>query len=183
MWEWYPRAGLGQADVGIDLSIRSRRRCPAVNGAAHSVFIRGALLRFRILAWQFALSHSSKTVIVALICVWIGTGSGHFNARQVFFRTLFIAHCSPSNRDIWFVIDGQQRLSVIYQAFEGEVRRNDRRREIDFGRLCFVPHPDAGQDNPSRVVRVQRQSPMHLMVEHASLGATPVKPKPPEAVA
>jgi transposase len=25
--------------------------------------------------------------------------------------------------------------------------------------------------------------PMHLMVEHASLGAAPVKPKPPEAVA
>src|ERR1017187_8354517 len=27
---------------------------------------------------------------------------------------------SPDNSKIWFVIDGQQRLSVIYQAFCGE---------------------------------------------------------------
>src|SRR5579885_1036254 len=28
---------------------------------------------------------------------------------------------SRRNPRIWFVIDGQQRLSVIYQAFEGEI--------------------------------------------------------------
>src|SRR5436853_201308 len=47
-----------------------------------------------------------------------------------------------SNPTIWFVIDGQQRLSVIHQAFEGETRTNDAGRDIDFGRLCFVLHPD-----------------------------------------
>lgn len=56
------------------------------------------------------------------------------------------------NRQIWFVIDGQQRLSVIHQAFEGQVRTNDKGREIDFGRLCFVTHTDANQENPSRIV-------------------------------
>src|SRR3954464_2438850 len=30
-----------------------------------------------------------------------------------------------ANKHVWFVIDGQQRLSVIYQAFEAEVRPND----------------------------------------------------------
>jgi hypothetical protein len=31
---------------------------------------------------------------------------------------------------------------VIYQAFKAEVRENDAGRDIDFGRLCFVVHPD-----------------------------------------
>ncbi|MGD0010694.1 MAG: DUF262 domain-containing protein [Terriglobia bacterium] len=58
---------------------------------------------------------------------------------------------NTANKHIWFVIDGQQRLSVIYQAFEGEVRENDAGREIDFRRLCFVVHPDGDQENPSRI--------------------------------
>jgi hypothetical protein len=56
------------------------------------------------------------------------------------------------NKNIWFVIDGQQRLSVIHQAFEAERRFNDVGREIDFGRLCFVVKPDADSDDPDRVV-------------------------------
>jgi hypothetical protein len=59
---------------------------------------------------------------------------------------------SRRNARIWFVIDGQQRLSVLYQAFEGEIRQNDAGRDIDFGRLCFVPRPDKGQDDPARIV-------------------------------
>jgi hypothetical protein len=57
-----------------------------------------------------------------------------------------------SNRKIWFVIDGQQRLSVIHQAFKGETRANDAGRDIDFGRLCFVLHPDWDQEYPARIV-------------------------------
>jgi hypothetical protein len=56
------------------------------------------------------------------------------------------------NKMIWFVIDGQQRLSVIHQAFEAQVRPNDAGREIDFGRLCFVVDPDGEQENPARVI-------------------------------
>jgi hypothetical protein len=59
---------------------------------------------------------------------------------------------NSSNKDIWFVIDGQQRLSVIHQAFEAQVRQNDAGRDIDFGRLCFVVNPDRAQENPPRVV-------------------------------
>src|SRR5579859_548937 len=57
-----------------------------------------------------------------------------------------------SNSRIWFVIDGQQRLSVLHQAFKGEARQNDAGRHIDFSRLCFVVHPDRNQDFPPRVV-------------------------------
>src|SRR5205085_3456470 len=59
---------------------------------------------------------------------------------------------SSANKDIWFVIDGQQRLSVIYQAFEAQVRQNDAGKNIDFGRLCFVITPDQENGNPQRVV-------------------------------
>ncbi len=56
------------------------------------------------------------------------------------------------HRTVWFVIDGQQRLSVIYQAFEGQLKQNDAGRDIDFSRLCFVVHPDSDQEDPARVV-------------------------------
>ena len=59
---------------------------------------------------------------------------------------------NSGNKLIWFVIDGQQRLSVIHQAFEAQVRQNDAGRVIDFGRLCFVVDPDGDEENPPRVV-------------------------------
>jgi hypothetical protein len=59
---------------------------------------------------------------------------------------------NSANGRIWFVIDGQQRLSVIYQAFEAQTRQNDAGRDIDFSRLCFVPRPDSDQEDPPRVV-------------------------------
>ena len=59
---------------------------------------------------------------------------------------------NPKNKTISFVIDGQQRLSVIYQAFKGERRENDAGQEIDFGRLCFVVNPDPEAENPPRIV-------------------------------
>ncbi|MBF0291087.1 MAG: DUF262 domain-containing protein [Nitrospinae bacterium] len=59
---------------------------------------------------------------------------------------------NPINKKIWFVIDGQQRLSVIYQAFKAEVKKNDAGREIDFGRLCFVVSPTKTKENSSRIV-------------------------------
>ena len=57
-----------------------------------------------------------------------------------------------ANSHVSFVIDGQQRLSVIYQAFEAQVRRNDAGKVIDFGRLCFVVEPDPDADDPDRIV-------------------------------
>lgn len=59
---------------------------------------------------------------------------------------------SSTNSRIWFVIDGQQRLSVIHQAFEAQTRQNDAGRDIDFSRLCFVVNPDPGQESPARIV-------------------------------
>lgn len=59
---------------------------------------------------------------------------------------------NSKNPHVWFVIDGQQRLSVLFQAFQAQVKQNDEGRRIDFGRLCFVVHPDWDQEDPARVV-------------------------------
>jgi hypothetical protein len=42
-----------------------------------------------------------------------------------------------TNREIWFLIDGQQRLSVLFQAHRGETKHNSRGRPVDFSRLVF----------------------------------------------
>ncbi|MBX3445005.1 MAG: DUF262 domain-containing protein [Planctomyces sp.] len=57
-----------------------------------------------------------------------------------------------ANKHIWFVIDGQQRLSVIHQAFEGASKQNDAGRHIQFDRLCFVVQPEAETESPQRIV-------------------------------
>jgi len=59
---------------------------------------------------------------------------------------------SDANKQIWFVIDGQQRLSVIYQAIRGEHKVNDAGRSIYFNRLCYVLYPDTKQENAPRIV-------------------------------
>jgi hypothetical protein len=59
---------------------------------------------------------------------------------------------NPGHAHIWFVIDGQQRLSVIHQAFEAQDRENDAGRPIYFSRLCFVANPDRKEEHPARVV-------------------------------
>ena len=59
---------------------------------------------------------------------------------------------SGSHSRISFVIDGQQRLSVLYQAFKAESKRNDRGKDVDFGRLCFVVNPPVDEEAPQRIV-------------------------------
>jgi hypothetical protein len=46
---------------------------------------------------------------------------------------------NESNREIWFLIDGQQRLSVLWQVLRGDGHSvaNSRRETIDFGRIYF----------------------------------------------
>jgi len=42
------------------------------------------------------------------------------------------------NGDIWFLIDGQQRLSVLHRAKYGHQITNDRGRTLHFGKLCLT---------------------------------------------
>jgi hypothetical protein len=42
------------------------------------------------------------------------------------------------NKVIWFIIDGQQRLSALYRALEGGMIQNFNGQEINFDQQCFV---------------------------------------------
>ena len=79
-------------------------------------------------------------------------GDGPKSANLIRQSAEVLPSFNSANKHIWFVIDGQQRLSVIYQAFEAQVRKNDAGRDIDFGRLCFVVHPDPEQEDAARIV-------------------------------
>ena len=41
------------------------------------------------------------------------------------------------NRRLWFVLDGQQRLSVLYRIFDSTSQVDDSRRAVDFNRIVF----------------------------------------------
>lgn len=44
---------------------------------------------------------------------------------------------NDSNRRVWFVLDGQQRLSVLHQIRKGGERENGSRQVVDFDRVVF----------------------------------------------
>lgn len=50
-----------------------------------------------------------------------------------------LPHYDEANREIWFIVDGQQRLSVLYHVLSGERRcvENARGRPIAFDRFFF----------------------------------------------
>ncbi|MCX6979494.1 MAG: DUF262 domain-containing protein [Verrucomicrobia bacterium] len=59
------------------------------------------------------------------------------------------------NKEIFFIIDGQQRLSVLHQVRRGECMTNHRDREIDFGSIHFDLRPES----EDRFVSVKRPDP------------------------
>lgn len=63
---------------------------------------------------------------------------------------------SLRNREIHFLIDGQQRLSVLHQVRRGETIRNSNGRPIRFGDIHFVLNDENGGD---RFVYVRRPDP------------------------
>lgn len=50
----------------------------------------------------------------------------------------------------WFLIDGQQRLSVLHECVAGGIKTNSSGQDIDFGRLCFDLHPDDDEEQAMR---------------------------------
>jgi hypothetical protein len=57
-----------------------------------------------------------------------------------------LPHFKSHNSRIWFLIDGQQRLSVLHQTTAGATKVNSDGREVDFTRICFRLSPGNGGD-------------------------------------
>ncbi len=72
---------------------------------------------------------------IGMAMIWqTGRENNHLLRHQL--------HILPSydgvqNRQIWYLIDGQQRLSVLYQMFIGQQITNASGRLVDFGRVYF----------------------------------------------
>jgi len=52
----------------------------------------------------------------------------------------------------WFLIDGQQRLSVLHEAYSGGIRKNASGADVDFGRVCFVLNHDVEEEDHANFV-------------------------------
>lgn len=75
----------------------------------------------------------------------------HRADRDLFRNSLHILPAfDPANKEVWFLLDGQQRLSVLYQASRGEVRENASGQVVDFGRLVFAVSATQATDEESR---------------------------------
>jgi hypothetical protein len=80
---------------------------------------------------------------IGSILVWETKSSGYDLLRQ---NLNILPPFDTGNRTGWFLIDGQQRLSVLHEAFEGGERENSSGQAIDFGRLSFILNPDDAEN-------------------------------------
>ncbi len=90
-----------------------------------------------------------KSMPIGSILVW-HTKPKHYDLLRQALHIL--PPFAPESLYGWFLIDGQQRLSVLHEAFAGEQKENSSGRLIDFSRLCFVPNSDSDDDDPARFV-------------------------------
>lgn len=96
---------------------------------------------------------------IGSVLVWEAPASGFDLLRQA--RHL-LPPFDTSRRTGWFVIDGQQRLSVLNAAFEGGVRVNSTGQQVDFGRLCFdLDLPPAAEGAGEATPRFSYRKPLH----------------------
>lgn len=80
---------------------------------------------------------------VGVIMVWQTPRSLRLYLRQKYH---VLPPFNPRNSNVWFLIDGQQRLSVLYRVREGSVLRNASGKEIDFTRIVLsLEREDDGQ--------------------------------------
>jgi hypothetical protein len=75
---------------------------------------------------------------IGTLMVWSTTRRNQNVLRQSLH---ILPEYNPANGRILYVIDGQQRLSVIHQERKGESRANSDGYEVDFSRLSLVLRP------------------------------------------
>ena len=71
---------------------------------------------------------------IGVVMVWQTPKAQRLYLRQ---RYHVLPPFNDRNAKVWFLIDGQQRISVIHHVREGSILRNARRKEIDFSRVVL----------------------------------------------
>jgi hypothetical protein len=99
-----------------------------------------------------------KKLPIGSVLIWDTDGNNQTLLRQ----TLHILPTfNPRNRRVWFLIDGQQRLSVLHQVRAGQVVVNSNGKTLNFQRIHFCLEADA----PASFVSVRRGDPdLHFPV-------------------
>lgn len=71
---------------------------------------------------------------VGIVMVWETPRSQRLYLRQNYH---VLPAFNAKNGKVWFLIDGQQRISVIHHVREGTTLRNARRKEVEFRRVVL----------------------------------------------
>ena len=71
---------------------------------------------------------------IGVVMIWETPRSQRLYLRQKYH---VLPQFIDKNRNVWFLIDGQQRVSVLHQVREGSELENARGKIIDFKRVVF----------------------------------------------
>ncbi|MBE7502031.1 MAG: DUF262 domain-containing protein [Verrucomicrobiales bacterium] len=88
---------------------------------------------------------------IGVVMVWETPRSQRLYLRQKYH---VLPPYNPRNAKVWFLIDGQQRVSVLHKVREGGCLTNARGKEIDFNRVVFAL--DGGVDGQVILYRKPR---------------------------
>lgn len=90
------------------------------------------------------LDSISKGMPIGVVLIW-QTKPQQYDLLRKSLNVL--PEFDTSNRFGWFLIDGQQRLSVLHEAYAGGVKTNATGAAVDFGRVCFALNHDAEEED------------------------------------
>lgn len=80
---------------------------------------------------------------IGSLTVW-DTPKGNKHLLRV--NTTVLPHFNDANPRVWFLLDGQQRLSVLHRILEGGVVSNGAHVQVDFSKVVF--RVTDGEDHP-----------------------------------
>lgn len=87
---------------------------------------------------------------VGVMLIWETPKSRLLHLRQ---RYHVLPAFNRKNRKVWFLIDGQQRVSVLHHVRQGDQLQNAKRQEIDFSKIVLALKP---QLEDGQLVRYRR---------------------------
>lgn len=91
--------------------------------------------------------------------IWVTNRNNHSLLRH---KLHILPQFDHKNKDVYFIIDGQQRLSVLYHLTKGDKIVNSNHQEVDFGRIFFSLYEEESdlrfeylkRPDPERYVRL-----------------------------
>src|SRR5438046_1002105 len=79
---------------------------------------------------------------IGTITIWQAPRAQRLHLRQKYH---VLPQFNPEHPVVWFLMDGQQRVSVLHHVREGKVVSNAGGREIDFSRVVLALDAEDGE--------------------------------------